>query len=142
MVTVNTSLHCPPLHPLLLSLDKELTEKYTTNPDLLTDTLIDRWLVHGASTLHHNLAMQALTFPQLLHQLRIKETVPSGKGKWVQVWSAREQALFPPSPYNAFNLSDALVASLQDLWLRTNLVGLVEHTNKRLKVKPFRREPP
>ena len=45
-------------------------------PDLLTDTLIGRWLVHGASTLHHNLAMQALTFPQLMHQLRVKETVP------------------------------------------------------------------
>ena len=68
--------------------------------------------------------------------------MPSGKGKRVQVWNAREQALFAPSPYNAFNLSDALVMSLQDLWLRTNLVELVEHTNKQLKVKPFRREPP
>ena len=136
MVTVNT---CIVLLYTLYSLDKELTDKYTTNPDLLTDTLIDRWLVHGASTLHHNLAMQALTFPQLLHQLRIKETVPSGKGKWpwVQVWNAREQALFLHPPYNAFNLSDALVTSLQDLWLRTNLVELVEHTNKQLKVKPF-----
>ena len=59
----------------------------------------------------------------------------------VQVWNARQQALFPPSPYNAFDLSDALVMSLQDLWLRTNLVQfeLVEHTNKQLnsKVKPF-----
>ena len=79
---------------------------------------------------------------ELLHQLRVKETVPSGKGKRVQVWNAREQALFPPSPYNAFNLADALVMSLQDLWLSTNLVELVEHTNKQLKVKPFRREPP
>ena len=109
-------MHCPPLHPLLfgLSFDKELTDKYTTNncnPDLLTDTLLGRWLVHGASTLHYNLAMQALTFPQLLHQLRIKETVLSGKGKWVQVWNATEQALFPTSPCNAFNLSDALVTS-------------------------------
>ena len=86
--------------------------------------------------------MQALTFPQLLHQLKIKETVPSGKGKRAQVWNVRQQALFPPSPCNAFNLSDALVTSLQDLWLRTNLVELVEHTNKQLKVKPFRREPP
>ena len=68
--------------------------------------------------------------------------MPSGKGKWAQVWNAREQALSPPSPYNAFNLSDALVMSLQDLWLRTNLVELVEHINKQLKVKPFRREPP
>ena len=93
MVTVNT---CIVLLCTLYSLDKELTDKYTTNPDLPTDTL--PWC------LHHNLAMQALTFPQLLHQLRIKETVPSGKGKWVQVWNAREQALFPPSPYNAFNL--------------------------------------
>ena len=50
-------------------MDKELTDKYTTNPDLLTDTLNDHWLVRGASTLHHNLAMQALTFPQLLHHL-------------------------------------------------------------------------
>ena len=49
----------------------------------------------------------------------INETVPSGKGKRVQVWNAREQALFPPSPCNAFNLSDASVMSLQDLWLRT-----------------------
>ena len=130
MVTVNT---CIVLLYTLYSLDKELTDKHTTNPDLLTDTLIDRWLVHGASTLHHNLAMQALTFPQLLHQLRIKETVPSGKGKRAQVWNVRQQALFPPSPYNAFNLSDALVASLQDLWLRTNLVELVEHTNKQLE---------
>ena len=117
-------------------------ESQNTHVILLTDTLIGRWLVHGASTLHHNLAMRALTFPQLLHQLRIKETVPSGKGKWVQVWNAREQALPPPSPYNAFNLPDALVAPLQDLWLRTNLVELVEHTNKQLKVKPARREPP
>ena len=139
MVTVNT---CIVLLYTLYSLDKELTDKYTTNPDLLTDTLIDRWLVHGASTLHHNLAMQALTFPQLMHQLRVKETVPSGKGKRAQVWNVRQQALSPPSPYNAFNLSDALVTSLQDLWLRTNLVELVEHTNKQLKVKPFRREPP
>ena len=139
MVTVNT---CIVLLYTLYSLDKELTDKYTTNPDLLTDTLIDRWLVHGASALHHNLAMQALTFPQLMHQLRVKETVPSGKGKRAQVWNVRQQALFPPSPYNAFNLSDALVTSLQDLWLRTNLVELVEHTNKQLKVKPFRREPP
>ena len=126
----------------LYSLDKELTDKYTTNPGLLTGTLIGRWLVHGASTLHHNLAMQALTFPQLLHQLRIKETVPSGKGKWVRVWNAREQALFPPPPIMHSNLSDALVVSLQDLWLRmrTDLVELVEHTNKQLKVKPSRRE--
>ena len=78
MVTVNT---CIVLLYTLYSLDKELTDKYTTNPDLLTDTLIDRWLVHGASTLHHNLAMQALTFPQLLHQLRVKETVPTVVGK-------------------------------------------------------------
>ena len=110
-----------------------------------TGTLIGHWLVHGATALHHNLAMHA-TFPQLLHQLRIKETRPSGKGKWVQVWDTREQALglFPPSssPYNAFNLSDALVTSVQDLWLRTGIVELVEHTNKQLKVKPFRREPP
>ena len=75
----------------MYSLDKELTGKYTTNPGLLTGTLIDHWLVHGASALHHNLAMQALTFPQLPHQLRIKETVPGGKGKWVQVWNARER---------------------------------------------------
>ena len=79
MVTVNT---CIVLLYTLYSLDKELTDKCTTNPGLLTDTLIGRWLVRGASTgtLHHNLAMQALTFPQLLHQLelRIKETVPSG----------------------------------------------------------------
>ena len=122
MVTVNT---CIAFLYTLYSLDKELTDKYTTNPDLLTDTLIDRWLVHGASTLHHNLSMQALTFPQPLHELRITETVPSEKCKWVQVWDAREQALFPPSPYNAFNLSDALVTSLQDLWLRTDLVELV-----------------
>ena len=94
MVTVNT---CIVLLYTLYSLDKELTDKYTTNPDLLTDTLIDHWLVHGASTLHHNLAMQALTFPQLMHQLRVKETVPSGKGKRAQVWNARQQALFPPS---------------------------------------------
>ena len=124
-----------------MQLDKELvlTDKYTTNPGLLTDTLTGRWLFHGASALQHNLAMRALTFPQLLRQLRIKETVPSGKGKWVQVWNAREKALFPPSPYNAFNLSGALVATLQDLWLRTDLVELVEHrdTNKKLKVKPF-----
>ena len=70
--------------------------------------------------------------------------MPSGKGRWVQVRNAREQALFPPSPYNTFNLPDAFVASLQDPWLRmrTDLVELVEHTNKQLKVKPFRREPP
>ena len=92
-------------------MDKELTDKYTSNPDLLTATLIGRWLVHGASTLHHNLDMQTLTFPQLLHQLRIKETVPSGKDKWVQVWNAREQALFPPSPYNAFGLSKGHVVN-------------------------------
>ena len=67
-----------------------------------------------------------------------------GKGKWVQVRNAREHALSPPSPYNAFNLSDALATALQALWLRTDLVELVEHTNKQLKVKPFRRsrEPP
>ena len=61
-------------------------------------------------------------------------------GKWAQ-WNAsyREQALCPPSPYNPFNLSDALVASLQDLWLRTGLVELVEHTNKQLKVKTIRK---
>ena len=68
--------------------------------------------------------------------------MPNGQGKRVQVWNAREQALSPPSPYNAFNLSDALVMPLQDLWPRTNLVELVEHTNKQLKVKQFRREPP
>ena len=68
--------------------------------------------------------------------------MPIGEGKWAQVWNARGQALPPPSPYNAFNLSDALVASLQELWLRTNLVEVVEHTNKQLKVKPFRRGPP
>ena len=28
---------------------RELTDKYTTNPDLLTDTLIGHWLVHGKS---------------------------------------------------------------------------------------------
>ena len=82
--------------------------------------------------------MQALTVPQLLHQLtlRIKETRPSGKGKWVQVWNAREQALFPPSPYTALNLSDTLATSLQALWLCTDLVELVEHTgtNKQPKV--------
>ena len=85
MVTVNTS-SCIVLLYTLYSLDKELTDKYTTNPDLLTDTLIGHWLVHGGTALRHNLAMQALTFPQLLHQLRIKETRPcgSGKGKWVQ----------------------------------------------------------
>ena len=59
MVTVNT---CIVLLYTLYSLDTELTDKYTTNPDLLTDTLIGHWLVHGASALHryHNLAMQAL----------------------------------------------------------------------------------
>ena len=87
------------------------------------------------------MAMQALAFPQLLHQLRIKEIVPSGKGKRVRVWNAREQALLPPSPYNAFNLSDALVTSLQDRWLRTGLVELAEHTNTQLKGTPFGREP-
>ena len=58
--------------------------------------------------------------------------------------NAREQALFPPgpSPYNAFNPSGALTTSLQDLWLRIDLVELVERTNKQLKVIPFRREPP
>ena len=73
--------------------------------------------------------MQALTFPQLLHQLRIKETSPSRKRKWVQVWNTMdpEQALLTPSPYNAFSLSEALVTSLQALWLRTDLVELVEH---------------
>ena len=89
-----------------------------------------RALFYGATTLHNNLAMHAVTFPQLLHQLRIKETRPSGKGKWVQARNDREQALFPPSPYNAFNLSDALATSLQALWLRTTLVELAEHTNK------------
>ena len=86
MVTVNTCIVL--LYTLYsYSLDKELTDKYTTNPDLLTDALIGCWLVHGASALHHNLAMQALTFPQLLHQLRIKETVPvpSGKGNTANV---------------------------------------------------------
>ena len=57
-------------------------------------------------------------------------------------FNARGQALFPPSLYNAFNLSGTLSTSLQALWLRTDLVDLVEHTNKQLKVKPFKREPP
>ena len=88
MVTVNT---CIVLIYTLHALDKELTGKCTTNDDLLTGTPIGHWVVHGASTLHHNLAMQALelTFPQRLRQLRIKETVPSGKGRWAQVRNAR-----------------------------------------------------
>ena len=78
-----------------------------------------------------------------MHQLRIKETRPSGKGKWVRVWNTRVQVLSPPSPYNAFvRVSEASATSLQALWLRTDLIELVEHTNKQLKVKPFRGEPP
>ena len=50
--------------------------------------------------------------------------------------------LSPPSPYNALNLSDALVTSLHDLWLRTGLVELVEHTNKQLKVKTIQKRTP
>ena len=42
MVTVIT---CIVLLYTLCYLDKELTDKYTTNPDLLIDMLIDRWLV-------------------------------------------------------------------------------------------------
>ena len=93
MVTVNT---CIVFVYTLCALDKELTGKYNTKPGLLSGTCIGHWLVHGASTLHHNLAMEGRTFPLLLHQLRIKETVPSGQGKWVQVRDAREQALSPP----------------------------------------------
>ena len=134
MVTVNT---CIVLIYTLYSLDKELTDKYTTNPGLLTDNLIDHWY-HGWSMVP---PPSTTTWPckfslfpnSYTVQLRIKETVPNGKGKWVQVWNGREQALSPPSPYNAFNLSDALVTFLQDLWLRTDLVELVEHTNKQLK---------
>ena len=54
------------------------------------------------------------------------------------MWNVRQQALFPPSPYNAFNLSDALVTSLQDLWLRTNLVELAYLTpmySNKIKIK-------
>ena len=78
MVTVTTCVVLRCSIYTLYSLDEELTDKYTTNfcnpdHDLLTDTLIGRWLARGATTLHRNLAMQTLTFPQLLHQLGILE---------------------------------------------------------------------
>ena len=59
-------------------------------------------------------------------------------------WPRGGSAAYGPLAANCSLASGSLVTSLglQDLWLRTDLAELVEHTNKQLKVKPFRREPP
>ena len=97
--------------------------------------MIDYAIENIKSKFHYKINELIMLTPAIQHKIHLRSRNPQGK----QMYSERQRHMIPTPMTNYNSLNQMEIETYQQTWCLTNMI---EITNKKLNIKPFRREPP
>jgi hypothetical protein len=131
-ITLKISTMILSLH-VLYCFHKHLNDSFTD--ESITDTMIDYAIENIKTKFHYKITELILLTPGIHHKIHLRSRNAQGK----QLYSERQRHMIPTIMTKYNSLTTREINIYQQTWCLTDMI---EVTNKKLNIKPFRREPP